>query len=555
MAATHATTYAHPGGGGPVAPVGRGHDAIVIGAGHNALVTAAYLAKAGKRVLVLERRGHVGGAAETAELGGARVPRLADTVGRIRPSVVKELDLRSHGLRLVAPDVRVFAPQPDGRAIALWADQARTVAGLRAWSEHDADAWPDFDRLVRSLGRFLADLAAETPPDVKAPGIGDALTGLKLGRTFRGLGKHDSHTILRVLPMAVADFVAEAFETDALQAAIAWRGVRHSFLGPWSAGSTAILLGDGAGNDGGAAGQTVYAIGGPGALSEALASAARAAGAEIRCDADVVAITSRDNHATGVALASGEEILAPVLVSGLDPKRTLVELADPVTVGPSMRWRAGNYRTPGVVAKVNLVVDRLPRFTAAAGDDEQLLRGRILAAPGIDAIERAFDAAKYGRTSDTPVLEATIPSLVDPSLVDGAPDGTHVVSVSAQYAPYRLRDGSWDDGGRGDAFADRVVEVLDQLAPGFASSIRAREVITPLDLERDYGLSGGHPLHGEQALDQFFLWRPFLGSGRYRLPIDGLYLCASGAHPGGGITGQPGQNAAREILSDLKRRR
>jgi phytoene dehydrogenase-like protein len=538
-----------------VAAAGRGYEAIVIGAGHNALVTAAYLARSGKRTLVLERRGHVGGAAETSELGGVRVPRLADTVGRIRPSIVKDLDLRSHGLRLVAPDVRVFAPQPDGRAVTLWTDQARTVAGLRAWSGHDADAWPDFDRLVRSLGRFLAELAAETPPDIKAPRIGDALTGLKLGRTFRGLGRHDAHTILRVLPMAVADFVAEAFETDAVRAAVAWRGVRHSFLGPWSAGSTAILLADGAGNDGGAAGQTVFAIGGPGALSEALASAARAAGAEIRCGAEVVAVVSRDNRVTGVALAAGEEIHAPIVVSGLDPKRTLVELSDPVTIGPSMRWRAGNYRTPGVVAKVNLVVDRLPQFNAAAGDDEQLLRGRILVAPGIDAIERAFDAAKYGRVSETPVLEATIPSLVDPSLVDGAPDGTHVVSVTAQYAPYRLRGGSWDDRGRADELGDRVVGVLDELAPGLASSVRAREVITPLDLERDYGLTGGHPLHGEQALDQFFLWRPFLGSGRYRLPIDGLYLCGSGAHPGGGITGQPGQNAAREILADMKRRR
>jgi phytoene dehydrogenase-like protein len=531
------------------------YDAVVIGGGHNALVAAAYLARAGRRTIVLEARDRIGGAAETAELGGVRVPRLADTVGRLRPSVVKDLDLRSHGLRLVAPDVRVFAPQPDGRAVTFWTDHGRTVEGLRAWSAGDADHYPDFDRLVRALGKFLAELAAETPPDIKAPGLGDALTGLKLGRTFRGLGKHDAHTILRVLPMAVADFAAEAFETDAVRATIAWRGVRHSFLGPWSAGTTAILLGDSAGNDGGAAGQTVFAIGGPGALSESLASAARAAGAEIRCGAGVTAITSRDNRVTGVALASGEEIVAPVVVSGVDPKRTLVELADPVTVGPSLRWRAGNYRTPGVVAKINLVLDRLPRFTAAGGDDAQLLRGRILAAPGIDAIERAFDAAKYGRPSETPVLEATIPSLVDPSLVDGAPAETHVMSVSAQYAPYALREGSWDDAGRADAFGDAVVAVLDGLASGLASSIRAREVITPLDLERDYGLTGGHPLHGEQALDQFFLWRPLLGSARYRLPIDGLYLCGSGAHPGGGITGQPGQNAAREILADTKRRR
>jgi phytoene dehydrogenase-like protein len=530
-------------------------DAIVVGGGHNGLVTAACLARAGRKVLVLERRGRLGGAAETSELGGVRVPRLADTVGRLRPSIVRDLDLRSHGLRLAAPDVRVFAPGPDGRAITLWADQARTVDGLRSWSDHDADAWPGFDRLVRSLGSFLAELAAQTPPDIKSPGLGDALAGLKLGRTFRGLGKHDAHTILRVLPMAVADFVAEAFEIDALRAAVAWRGVKSSFLGPWSAGSTAILLGDSAGTDGGAAGQTVFALGGPGALTDALASAARAAGAEIRCGAEVTAIATRDDRVTGVVLSTGEEIASDVVVSGLDPKRTLTVLVDPVTVGPTMRWRAGNYRTPGVVAKVNLVVDRLPVFRAAHGDDEQLLRGRIVAAPGIDAIERAFDAAKYGRPSDTPVLEATIPSLVDPSLVDGAPPGTHVVSITAQYAPYRLRDGAWDEDGRSDAFADRVVGVLDELAPGLAGSVRAREVLTPLDLEREYGLTGGHPLHGEAALDQWFLWRPFLGSGRYRLPVEGLYLCGSGAHPGGGITGQPGQNAAREILADLKRRR
>ncbi|HSL32848.1 MAG TPA: NAD(P)/FAD-dependent oxidoreductase, partial [Candidatus Limnocylindrales bacterium] len=308
-------------------------DAIVVGGGHNALVTAAYLAKAGRRTLVLERRDRVGGAVETSELGGVRVPRLAHTVGRLRPSVVRDLDLRSHGLHLVAPDIRVFAPQPDGRAVTLWAEEARTVEALRAWSPSDADHYAGFDRLVRSLGRFLGDLAARTPPDIKSPGLADALTGLRLGRTFRGLGKHDAHTILRVLPMAVADFVAEAFETDAVRAAVAWRGVQYCSVGPWSAGTTAILLGDSAANDGGAAGQTVFAIGGPGAVSEALASAARAAGAEIRCGAEVAAITSRDGAVTGVVLASGEEIAASSVVSGLDPKRTLTALCDPVAIG------------------------------------------------------------------------------------------------------------------------------------------------------------------------------------------------------------------------------
>jgi phytoene dehydrogenase-like protein len=529
-------------------------DAVVVGGGHNGLVTAAYLGRAGLRTLVVERREQVGGAIGTTELGkGARVPTLAHTVGRLRPSVVRELDLKAHGLSLVAPEVRAFAPQLDGRAVTLWADADRTAGGLREWSTRDADRYVDFDRLVRSLGRFLGELAAMPPPDIHAPGLADALAGLKLGRTFRGLGKHDGRTITRVLPMAVADFVAEAFECDPVQAAIAWRGVQYCSLGPWSPGSTAVLLMDSAGNDGGAAGQTVFARGGPGAVARALEGACRAAGVEIRSSAGVSAITSQDGRATGVVLDGGEEIEASIVVSGLDPKRTLIRLVDPVALGPSLGWRASNIRTPGVVAKANLVLRKLPSFPAAGDDSERLLRGRILVAPGIDAIERAFDASKYGRISDQPVLEATIPSLVDPSLVEGAKAGTHVMSVVLQYAPYERRDGDWDV--RGGTVGDLAVKTLETVAPGIGKLVTARQVITPLDLERDYGLTGGHPLHTEPALDSFFLWRPLLGHARYRMPLDGLYLCGSGAHPGGGVTGAPGQNAAREILSDWKKRR
>ncbi|HLA15415.1 MAG TPA: NAD(P)/FAD-dependent oxidoreductase [Candidatus Limnocylindrales bacterium] len=533
----------------------NGYDAVVIGAGHNGLVAAALLAQAGRSVVVLERRERVGGAADTSELApGVRVPTLAHTVGRLRPSIQRALRLRDHGLRLVGPDVRAFAPSDDGRAIVLWADAARTAAGLRERSAADADGYPGFDRLVRSLGRFMAQIAATTPPDIDAPGVGDALTGLRLGRTFRGLGAHDARTILRVLPMAIADFVGEAFETDALRAAIAWRGVRYAFLGPWSAGSTYQLLLDGAGNDGGAAGETVFAVGGPGALSEALAVAARAAGAEIRTGVEVTGVRSRDGRAIGVVLASGEEIDARTVVAGIDPKRLLTELVDPVALGPDIVWRAGNHRLPGITAKVNLALSALPRFPAAGDEADRLLRGRILVTPGIDAMERAFDAAKYGRLSDEPILEATIPSLVDPSLVAGAPDGTHVMSVIAQYAPYALRDESWDGGTR-DELGDRVLAVLETVAPGISSLITARQVLVAPDLEADYGLTGGHPLHGEPGLESFFLWRPLLGFARYRMPLVGLYLCGSGAHPGGGITGQPGENAAREIAADLKRRR
>jgi phytoene dehydrogenase-like protein len=533
----------------------RTWDAVIVGGGHNALVTAAYLARGGLRTLVLERRERIGGAADTADLAkGFRVPALAHTVGRLRPSVHRDLDLKRHGLALMAPDVRVFAPSPDGRAVTFFDDVARTSEGLRATSAADADAYPAFDKLVRALGHFLDELGRSTPVDVKAPGLGDALTGLKLGRTFRGLGKRDSQTILRVLPMAVADFVAEAFETDTVRAALAWRGVRYCAVGPWSAGTAAILLMDAAGNDGGAAGDSVFARGGPGALSAALASAAQAAGAEIRTGAEVTAITSRDGRATGVVLASGEEIVARAVVSGADPKRTLVDLVDPVALGPSLGWRAGNIRTPGVVAKINLALRKLPVFPAAGGDGERLLRGRIVVAPGIDAMERAFDASKVGRASETPILEATIPSLVDPLLVEGAKPGSHVMSVIAQYAPYRLRDGDW--GSMAEAFGDSVLAVLEGVAPGIGKLVTHRQELSPVDLERDYGLTGGHPLHAEPGLDQFYAWRPMFGHGRYRIGgLDGLYLCGSGAHPGGGITGGPGQNAAREVLSDLRRDR
>jgi phytoene dehydrogenase-like protein len=256
----------------------------------------------------------------------------------------------------------------------------------------------------------------------------------------------------------------------------------------------------------------------------------------------------------GIVLEDGEEIEAGAVVSGLDPKRTLVDLVDPVALGPSLGWRAANIRTPGVVAKVNLALKKLPVFPAAGGD-EALLRGRIIVAPGIDAMERAFDATKYGRWSAHPILEATIPSLADPTLVEGAKAGTHVMSVIAQYAPYELAEPLADWADQRDAFADAVIAVLDAVAPGIGKLVSHRQVLTPVDLERDYGLTGGHPLHAEAGLDQFFVWRPLLGHARYRIALERLYLCGSGAHPGGGITGGPGQNAAREILRDRGRSR
>jgi phytoene dehydrogenase-like protein len=291
----------------------------------------------------------------------------------------------------------------------------------------------------------------------------------------------------------------------------------------------------------------VYARGGPGALADALAAAVRSFGGEIVTGVEVASIASRDGRVTGVTTTDGREYRANVVASGADPKRTLVGMVDPVALGPTLAWRAGNLRLPGVVSKVNLALSGLPVFPGAEGEGERL-RGRIVIAPSVEYLERGFDASKYGETSEHPYLEATIPSLSDPTL---APDGTHVMSVLVQWTPYHRRGGDWD--ADRDALGDSVLATLEGYAPGLSSLVTARQVITPLDLERDYGLTEGHPMHGEQALDQFFAWRPLLGHARYRIPpIDGLYLVGSGAHPGGGVTGGPGMNAAREILADLK---
>jgi phytoene dehydrogenase-like protein len=390
----------------------------------------------------------------------------------------------------------------------------------------------------------LARLLELTPPDAERLDLRDLFPLAGFGWALRRLGREDGQNLLRWGPMAVADYAQEWFETPLMAAVVAARGIHGMMAGPWSAGTTANLLLQAAAGDGNGAGTTVMVKGGLGALTSALASAARGFGAVVRTGSGVERLLQKDGRVAGVVLAGGEEIEARAVASAIDPKQTLLRLLDPVVLDPDDAQRIRNFRAAGMASKVNLALSGLPRFEAAA--DASVLRGRIHVGPEIDALERAFDDAKYGGISKRPCLDVTIPSLGDPSL---APAGQHVMSVYAQFTPYALKQGSWP-AGAGEV-ERAVLETLEEYAPGLRGLVVGRQVLTPYDLEARYGITGGHPSHGEPALDQLFLARPFLGFGRYRTPVRGLYLCSAGTHPGGGVTGGPGMNAAREILRDL----
>jgi len=527
-------------------------DLVVIGAGVNGLTAAALLAKAGLKPVVLERRPRVGGAAVTEEFHpGFKASTVAHTAGPFRASLIEELGLARHGLSLIEVEPRVFAPSPDGRSVTLWGDPRQTAAGLSSISAKDAQAWPEFHASLTRLSAVLGRVLSVTPPDLDEPSFAQAWPFLGIGIDFRRLGRKDGQNLLRWGPMAVADFVQEWFETPLLNAVLAARGIHGAFAGPWSAGTTANLLLQAAASGGNGAGSTVFVKGGLGALTEALAAAARSFGAEIRTGAEVAQILTKDGAASGVVLAGGEEITTRAVVSAVDLPRTFLRMLDPALLDPDDVRRVRNYRIQGMASKVNFALAGLPAFAGQKGADAATaLRGRIHIGADIDTLERAFDAAKYGAPSPRPYLDLTIPSLSDPGL---APAGQHVLSAYVQYTPYRLKTGTWKE--RAGEVADATSRLLEEYAPGFGSLVLGRQVLTPLDLEETYGLTGGHPSHGEPALDQLFVTRPLLGWARYRSPIAGLYLCSAGTHPGGGVTGGPGQNAAREIAKDLKRSR
>lgn len=524
---------------------------IVIGAGPNGLVAAFYLARAGLRPLVLERRETIGGSAITREIApGFRAPALAHAVGPVRRDVLEDMGLLAQGVRLVCPPIASVTPTLDGRALVLARDPWESARILTGWSERDASRYPEFIAVVGAVASVLADVLRDPPPSLDAARPQEMWRLLGIGRRFKALGRSRAMGALRWGPMAVADVLEDWFETDVLRATLATRGVFGTSLGPRSAGTMAVLLMEAA-RQPEAPLTPVFVHGGPGALTAAMAVAASQAGAEIRRDAEVVRIEAGTDGVEAVVLASGESIAATLVLSNADPQRTLLGLVDPVHLEPTFRERLRNYRARGTLAKVNLALDQLPAFSAlrnlpAGMAPGQALAGRLLIAPGVDDLERAFDASKYGRWSGQPWLECVIPTMTDPEL---APPGKHVLSVYVQYAPYRLREHSWDDAR--EMLLQAVLDTLGSYAPGLSEVIVAAEILTPVDLEREHGLTGGHIQHGELALDQLYLMRPTLGWARYRTPVRGLYLCGAGTHPGGGLTGANGALAARMALAEL----
>ncbi len=527
------------------------YDAIVIGAGHNGLTCAAYLARAGRSVLVLERRYKVGGVAVTEEIfPGFKFSVCSYVVSLLRPQVISELDLPRHGLEILPLD-GTLTPLLDGNYLMRWHDSAETRRELQRFSARDADAYPQFGMLLYHLAKAIRPILGTTPPDPTSFQPSQLSQLLDLAKVF-GKSREHLFDLAKLMTMSSADFVEQWFESEPLKGTLSASGIIGTFLGPRTPGSAYVMLHHYMGELDGQFRAWGWPRGGMSGLSDAIAGAACAAGAEIRTDAGVAQILVERGRASGVVLDNGDEVRARTLVSGLDPKRTFERLIAPEHLDPEFRQQIARFKIRGSSGKVNLALDALPEFTCLEDLHSPSgypaiahLAGAISISPNIDYLETAYDDAKYGRFSRRPYMDIVIPTLIDPSI---APPGKHVMSIFVQYAPFELAEGSWET--QREAFGDAVIDTLSQFAPNLKDILLHRQVVTPWDLDERFGLTQGNIFHGELSLEQLFFLRPAAGWANYRTPIRDLYLCGSGTHPGGGVMAAPGRLAAQQILAD-----
>jgi phytoene dehydrogenase-like protein len=526
---------------------GRMYDAVVVGGGHNGLVAAAYLARAGLKVVVLERRHVLGGAAVTEEVyPGFRFSVASYVVSLLRPEIVRDLELPKHGLEILPLD-GTFTPLEDDY---LWRvnDHGRTMRELRRWSPTDAEAYDDFSRLMFEMAKFIKPILSITPPDPGRFRPREWMPVARLARAFKDLPREQQAVFIQLMTMSAADFLGQWFETDPLKATMSASGIIGTFQGIRSPGTAYVLLHHYMGEIDGVLRAWGIPRGGTGGVSAAIAEAARALGVEIRTEAPVEEFLIRGDEVTGVVTSSSEEVTGRVTLSSLDPQQTFVRLVPPDHLDPQFLEDVARYRYRGSSGKVNLALDGLPEFTCLPGDGDHL-RGAISFSPSVDYMEQAYDDAKAGRFSRRPYIDMIIPTLVDPSM---APPGKHVMSCFVQYAPYRLADGDeWDDARR-EKFGETVVDTIAERAPNIRDLIVHAQVLTPKDIEERFGLSEGNIFQGELSLEQLFFNRPVPGWARYRTPLRNLWMCGSATHPGGGIMGASGRLAALQVAGSLR---
>jgi phytoene dehydrogenase-like protein len=533
-----------------LSPLRKSYDAIVIGAGHNGLTAAAYLSRAGLSTLVVERREIVGGCCVTEEIApGCRASTTSYVASMLRPTVIHDLELGAHGLRMVPCDPGLLVPFPeDNEVLAWWADRDRTLAGFRKVSPRDADTFVRVDEQLKKLARYLQPFFLEAPPDPSPRGVGGWLELMRVGKRFRGMSGEEMAQLVSFLTGSLGDFLDRHYESEKMKTLFLANNVYGKHGGPYDPVSAlGLLFHLLSGGEGEVQGFYGHVIGGMGSITKALASACQKAGVEIITSSPVARVDVKDGLARGVILENGTEIASHIVLSNADPKRTFLGLVDSKELPEDFRRAISGIKMAGPCAKVNFILSEEPRVTGMPQDWTLSQRALFTLVPSLEFAERCYDVAKFGDIPEELWVDCVVASNADSTL---APAGLHVMTTFIQYVPYKLREGTWDE--KRELLGDLVVKKIGEYAPNVPRSIVARQVLTPFDLERTYGLTEGNIFHGDLSLEQLFFMRPVPGWSQYRTPIDGLYLCGAGAHPGGGVTGAPGYNAAHRALRDWK---